>query len=609
LPAGVAAPAATVRAHARAAAAEVPMDPTPDRPSDERPSDAFRGMDARAAGAATDGAADRAGDRASDRGAPPPRDRRARLAAAPAARYGARVRAVRARAGLSQAALAQRLGVSASYLNLIEHDRRPLPTELLLRLARALDVDLRAFAADEDGRLVGDLAEVFGDPLFEEHPLTRRQLAEFVGASPDVARAVVALHQAYAGARATAEALAERVLDTQDAAGVEGEGPPGGAPADAPQVVPNGADPVAERIGRARLSSEQVGDLLQRHRNHFPALELAAERLWRDARLEPEGMFAALARHLERAHGVAVRVATVREMGAAVRRYDPARRELLLSEVLRRGSRNFQLASQVGLLAHADAIGAALDAAPLTSDESRTLARVALAGYFAGAVLMPYEPFLAAAEETRYDVELLGHRFRVGWEQTCHRLTTLGRPGREGVGFYMVRVDLAGNISKKFGAAGIRFPRFSGLCALWNVHAAFLQPGVVRAQLSRLPDGTAVFAVARTVRRHAGDYRAPTVLHSVGIGCDLESARRLVYADGVDLDSPAAGVPIGITCRLCERVDCQARAFPPVHAPLRVDEHVRGVSFYAPVGGAQAAGGPAAGGAGAGPAGAHTGRR
>ncbi len=538
------------------------MDPTPDRRRPRPP-------------AAAGGAA----------GAPPalPNVEPARPRAA--ARFGARVRAVRARAGLTQAALAARLGVSASYLNLIEHDRRPLPTELLLRLARALDVDLRAFAGDEDARLAGDLAEVFGDPLFEEHPLTRRQLAEFVGAAPEVARAVLALHQAYAGARATAEALAERVLDTQDAApGVEAPGDDPGAPA---------PDSVAERLGRARLSSEQVGDLLQRHHNHFPALELAAERLWRDARLGPETMFSDLARHLEGAHGVRVRVATVGEMGGAVRRYDPARRELLLSEALRRGSRNFQLASQVGLLAHRDAIEPVLDAAPLATDESRTLARVALAGYFAGAVLMPYEPFLAAAEETRYDVELLGHRFRVGWEQACHRLTTLRRAGREGVAFYMVRVDLAGNISKKFGAAGIRFPRFSGLCSLWNVHAAFLQPGVVRAQLSRLPDGTAVFAVARTVRRNAGDFRAPTVLHSVGIGCDLASARRLVYADGVDLDSPAAGVPIGITCRLCERVDCQARAFPPVHAPLRVDEHVRGVSFYAPVG---AAGGAAPGG-------------
>lgn len=487
-------------------------------------------------------------------------------------RYGARVRALRLRAGLTQAALARQLGVSPSYLNLIERDRRPLPSDLLVRLAQALDVDLRSFAADDDARLVGDLAEVFGDALFEEYPLTRQELAEFVGASPGVARAVVALHQAYAAVRANAEALAERVLDTQDA--------PDGAVAGGAGNTPGGAG--GRELDHSRLSSEQVSDLLQRHGNHFPALEEAAERLRRDAGLGAVGMFGGLARHLERAHGVAVRIATVREMRGAVRRYDPARRELLLSEVLHRGSRNFQAASQVALLAEGAALDAPAADAPLGSPEARTLARLALAGYYAGAVLMPYAEFLAAAEETRYDVELLGHRFRVGWEQTCHRLTTLRRPGAEGVGFYMVRVDLAGNISKKFSAAGIRFPRFSGLCALWNVHAAFLQPGVVRAQLSRLPDGTAVFAVARTVRRQAGDYHAPPVLHAVGIGCDLASARRLVYADGVDLDSPAGGVPIGITCRLCERVDCRARAFPPVHAPLRVDAHVRGVSFYTP---------------------------
>jgi hypothetical protein len=493
---------------------------------------------------------------------PPPVERRA------APRYGARVRALRLRAGLTQAALARQLGVSASYLNLIERDRRPLPAELLLRLAQALDVDLRAFAAvGDDARLAGDLAEVFGDALFEEYPLTRQELGEFAAASPGVARAVVALHQAYAAARANAEALAERVLDTQDA---DGHAPDGAAPDGGP------------RLDHSRLSTEQVSDLLQRRGNHFPALEAAAERLRRDAGLGPVGMFGGLARHLGRAHGVAVRIATVGEMRGAVRRYDPLRRELLLSEVLHRGSRNFQAAVQIALLAERDALDAAAAGEPLGSTEARTLARLALASYYAGAVLMPYAEFLAAAEETRYDVELLGHRFRVGWEQTCHRLTTLGRPGAEGVRFYLVRVDLAGNISKKFSAAGIRFPRFSGLCALWNVHAAFLQPGVVRAQLSRLSDGTAVFAVARTVRRQAGDYHAPPVLHAVGIGCDLESARRLVYADGVELDRPGAGVPIGVTCRLCERRDCRARAFPPVHAPLRVDADVRGVSFYAP---------------------------
>jgi hypothetical protein len=318
--------------------------------------------------------------------------------------------------------------------------------------------------------------------------------------------------------------------------------------------------------------------------NHFPELEAEAERVWKEARLEQEDLFPGLARYLERRYGATVRIVKVDEMRGAVRRFDPERRELLLSEVLRRGSRNFQLASQLGLLGSAEVLNRLASDSHLSSEGSQALCRVALASYFAGAVEMPYSEFLRATEEVRYDIELLGHRFRVGWEQVCHRLTTLRRPGAEGVPFHMVRVDIAGNISKKFSATAVRFPRFSGLCPLWNVHAAFLQPGRIRIQLSRLPDGNALLSVARTVQRHSGDYHAPTVLYAVGIGCAVASARKLVYADGIDLENLGAAVPIGITCRVCPRADCQARAFPSLQIPLRIDENVRGVSFFAPVG-------------------------
>jgi predicted transcriptional regulator len=269
------------------------------------------------------------------------------------------------------------------------------------------------------------------------------------------------------------------------------------------------------------------------------------------------------------------------EMQGAVRRFDPERRELQISEVLRRGSRGFQLAHQVALLTCPDTLDRIAGDEQLTSAESRALCRVALANYFAGALLMPYEPFFRAAEEERYDTDLLEHRFRANFEQICHRLTTLNRPGARGIPFHMVRVDIAGNISKKFSATGLRFPRFGGLCPLWNVHAAFLQPNVIRAQLDRFPDGTLYFSFARTIRKHRGGYHTPEVLYSVGLGCDVESARRMVYADGFDLANPSAAAPVGITCRLCERLDCRARAFPSIYQPLRVDENVRGVSFFA----------------------------
>jgi predicted transcriptional regulator/DNA-binding XRE family transcriptional regulator len=466
---------------------------------------------------------------------------------------GKRVRALRMREGLTQASMAGRLGISPSYLNLIESDRRPLSANLLLALAQTFNLDLRSFAVGVDTRLVADLAEVFGDPVFQERGLGERELREFVASNPEVARAVVHLHHAYTEARASAESIAAQVVDRQDLSGID----------------------------RAGLAAEEVSDLIQTHVNYFPELEAEAERVGTDAKLQEHDFFEGLAGYLERKHRVRVRVLRMAEMKDAVRRFNPERKELCLSEVLRRGSRNFQLAHQVALLTCPDTLDRIATDPQLTSAESRGLCRIALANYFAGALLMPYEPFHRAAEDERYDTDLLEHRFRANFEQICHRLTTLNRSGARGIPLHMVRVDIAGNISKKFSATGLRFPRFGGLCPLWNVHAAFLQPNVIRAQLDRLPDGTMFFSIARTIRKHRGGYRSPEVMYSVGLGCDVESAKRMVYADGFDLSNPAAAVPVGITCRLCERLDCKARAFPSIYQPLRVDENARGVSFFA----------------------------
>jgi hypothetical protein len=451
--------------------------------------------------------------------------------------------------------MASRLEISASYLNLLENDRRGMPATLLVKLARAFDIDVRTFAGPLSESLLSDASEAFADVLFDELPVTMGELRGFVESYPDVARAVVRLHKAYDNARGIAASITERVLGDEELAGLD----------------------------MVRLSSEQVSDFMQLHENYFPELEAEAGAL-RDAEgLETETLFEGLTRHLSRVHGVTVRIRPVAEMSDLVRRFDPDHRVLDLSETLRRGSRNFQVATQIGLMR----CGAELDRltrdSALTTAESRTLARLALAGYFAAAVLMPYRQFLAAAEALRYDVQLLEHRFRVSFEQVCHRLTSLRKPGEEGISFYFVRVDLAGNISKKFGTAGIRFPRFSGLCTLWNVAGAFLQPGRIRTQISRLPDGKTVFAIACTMQRYPGGYHAPQVLHAIGIGCEIEVASRTVYADGMDLESTTAAVPIGITCRSCERAACQARAFPALGHPLRLDENVRGPSFYAPV--------------------------
>jgi hypothetical protein len=466
------------------------------------------------------------------------------------ARFGPKIRALRRRHGLRQVDLAQKLAISPSYLNLIEHDQRALTAPLLLRLAELYPLDLKSFAPDDHARLISDLHEVFGDALFEAHDLTTTDLRE-TASNEGVSRAIVKLYRAYRDALEGMNSVASKVSEGGELTGI---------------------DP-------ARLPSEEVSDVLQENQNHFPGLEEAAERISREAGLERPDVYPGLARYLER-QGIAVAIVPQSGPRRVMRAFDPLRRRIELSELLSPHARAFQLAHQVGLLKLSDEFESIVRRSRLTTPDSVTLCRVALASYFAASLLMPYEPFIAAARELRYDVELLERRFGVSFEQVCHRLTTMRRPGNEGVPFHFIRVDIAGNISKRFSASGIQFARFSGLCPRWNVHSAFMTPGMVRIQLSRMPDGTTYLCVARTVRQSLGGFGAAHPLLAISLGCEVSHARHLVYGDSLDLENPKAAVPIGITCRLCERLDCDQRAFPPIQRRLGIDENVRGASFY-----------------------------
>lgn len=456
---------------------------------------------------------------------------------------------------LTQVQLAERLEISPSYLNLIEHNQRPLPAHLLVKLAQIFHVELQAFADDSHSRLADSLQEVFADPLLEEHGVTTtdvRELAE----SPAASRAIIALFHAYKSSIQSMRDLASQLYDGRAFQGV---------------------DP-------AHLPSEECSDVIQENLNYFPELETAAQELSQRIALDRSDMFRSLAGHLRARHGVEVALSPVSRDRGLVRHFDPSTRMLTLSEVLPPWSRQFQIAHQLALLEAAPAIDAIVDRSQknLTTPESVKLCRIALANYFASALLMPYDDFFRMAEDVRYDIELLQHHYTASWEQVCHRLTTLRKAGSTGVPFHFVRVDIAGNISKRFSGTGIRFARFSGSCPRWDVHAAFLTPGRIRTQLSQMPDGTAYFCIARTIRKSYG-YASGDALMAVGIGCPVRDARKLVYADGYDLDNTEAAVPIGTTCRLCERLDCEQRAFPPLQHGLIVDENMRGRSFFAPV--------------------------
>lgn len=478
-------------------------------------------------------------------------------------RLGGKVRALRRREGISQAQLAERLGISPSYLNLIENNRRPLPAGLLLKLAQQFNLELHEFATDEESRLVADLMEAFSDPLFEDHPLTSTDVRELTSSSPTAARAVLALYNAYASARESAETMAVHLAEREEAQHT------------AAHDAERGPQPTL-----ARIPSEEVNDLVQRQMNYFPALEEGAEQLWREARLDRNDLYTGLVRRLTEKHRVTVRIAEWSDERGLLRRYDPDRRVLVLSELLPTRSRSFQLAHQLALLEHGDLLDQLTVDARLTNDASRALARVALASYYAGAVLMPYAAFHEAARSQRYDVDVLGRRFRVSFEQACHRLTTLRRPGAEGIPFHMIRIDVGGNISKRFSASGIRFARFSGICPRWNIFAAFQTPGQISIQVSRMPDGVAYLCIARTIQRDSGGYHSQHSVQAVGLGCELSHAREVVYADGLDLENRSLAVPVGVTCRTCDRPDCEQRALPSIRQPLNVDENVRRATLY-----------------------------
>jgi len=467
-------------------------------------------------------------------------------------KLGSRVRTLRRREALSQAQLAERLTISPSYLNLIENDRRPMPATVLLRLVQLFGIDLATFGNEEEERLGADLFEVFADPLFESHDIPANEVRDLANGSPSTARAILHMFRAYKSSHENVDDLAQRLAAGDDQAG---------------------ASP--------SLPNEEVSDFVQDACNYFPALEEAAEHLWRDAKLSRDELAAGLVRWLEGRLAVNVRTARWETDKGVLRRFDRDSRVLSLSELLPTRSRKFQLAHQLALLEHGALLDRLVETPRLTTTESRQLARVTLANYFAAAVMMPYAAFLAAAKEERYDVDVIGRRFRTGFEQVCHRLTTLRRPGAEGVPFHMIRLDVAGNISKRFSASGIRFARYSGACPRWNVFASFATPGMVRIQMSRMPSGEAFFCIARTVQKDSGGYHSLAPVHAIGLGCGLGFARELVYSDGIALDDPKVATPVGVSCRTCDRNDCEQRALPSLRRPLKIDEHVRRLTVYA----------------------------
>lgn len=516
---------------------------------------------------------------------------------------GARLRRLRKDRGLTQVKLAEILGISPSYLNMIEHNDRPLTVSLLLKLSEVLGVDLRDFSAGDEVRIKSDLEEALSDPMFGGTRPSATELDEFVTSVPDICRAFLRLYRSYRTSREDVEALTDKLasnpylvasshsvrtlltsvrsfseilLDNIDLAADERQKFLG--------IVVDGTEKLTLQVDEllrfitgenldglldSRTPAEDVSDFAERNDNFFDDLDRLAEAMRQEIGMEAVGLYSRLSDFLGTRYGIEIE--TNNEAPTLRGSAGPAFRlvmdegkgggTLVVRDDLTPASLRFILAREIGRRAAADPIDRYIDQAEL-SDASGDLLGEFLAGYFAGALLMPYNAYFERALAYRYDVERLQQAFGVSLEQACQRLATLRRPGQEGVRFHFLRIDQAGNVFKRLSGSGLPIPRFAGICPRWNIHAASGRPGSVDAQILQLADGSAFLSVAFGKRRPGAGYNTPDGNFALALGCRLEDAGDLVYSTGLDLTRSETFLPVGVTCRLCERLDCAQRAHP-----------------------------------------------
>jgi len=445
---------------------------------------------------------------------------------------GHAVRRVRRGTGLTQNAMAEALSISPSYLNLIERNQRPLTAALLLRLADTFDFDPRTLTATEPGGGTEALRRRLSDPLFTDLSIDRSQIADWIAAAPEAAEAFA------------------RAFDRIGVGAIDGSDPIG---------------PVRREI--------------ERWRNHFADLDASAESLADELRLGSGDLYSAIAERLRVTHQLSIRILPVDVMPGALRRLDLHARQLQLSELLDPASRTFAAAFQLGQIEAKREIEALISGAGFVDRASERLYRRHLTSNFAAALMMPYARFVRACEATGYDVELLQRRFGAGFEQVAHRLTTLSRTGMRGLPFFMLRIDRAGQISKRYaGASGSPLVAAERRCPLWDIHGAFDRPGSLVRQLVTLEDDSRWFTLARTVSPQGGRVGQVRARFAIGLGLDAAFAAPLAAARGIDLR--ANGLAIGLGCRDCTRADCPQRAAPPAARPLVFNDRERGVSPF-----------------------------
>ena len=457
---------------------------------------------------------------------------------------GDKLRAIRTARGIKQADMAERLGISVSYLSQLEHDDRPLTPALMERLARDFPLNWEGLEEDAATRRFAALREAAADPIFA-NPLSAEQIARLAEQQPVVADQFIALHAAYRRTGQRLEIVDEALANEQD--------------------------------DGARLPWEQTRDWFHNAGNYVDTLDRAAERL--AERMNGNGS-SPTTEALEKYLREELTVSLGYGASDVLRDYDVTMGHLVIDQSQPIETRRFQLAHQLAALALKDEIAIVIEHAELKTAAARQLLFIGLCNYTAGALLMPYTTFRQAALDVRHDIDRLRAIFGVSFEQACHRLSTLQRPGTRGIPFFFCRVDMAGNITKRHSATRLQFARFGGACPLWIVHEAVAIPDRILVQSAEMPDGVRYVSMAKGLVKPSGRYDRAPRRYAVALGCEAAYAHDFIYADAMVVDDERSATPIGVSCRLCPRADCDQRAFPPSDRSIAIDPDRRDVVPY-----------------------------
>jgi len=465
-------------------------------------------------------------------------------------KIGPKIKAFRRQLGLQANKLAEELGISPSYLNLIEGGKRKIDGDLLLKVCEKLKIQLSDLTTKYDQNLANNISELLDDQLFEDLDILGPEVNDLVNTNPKIARALIKLGDNFKQKDHEminkVENLSGKIIDKR----------------------------------KASFPGEVISDFLQENKNYFPKLEEFANDVFNKVQKNNRTRYIALCEYLKLKYSIIVKDVIPEEGKPFSKIYDKNKKELLLSDYNSLETKKLYAAAQIAQEGAIDEIYEYLSKFTFPSEESKKLTQIALLNYCGAAILMPYKLFHTECKKLKYDLELLQNTFATSFEQVAHRVTCLQDPKLPGIPFHMLRVDIAGNISKRFSLSGIEIPRYGGACPRWNVYSAFTRPGVIQAAVSKMTNGEKYVCIARTVEKGIGRFGQSKSILSIGLGCDAKYAREFIYTENIDISDKKTEIPIGVSCRTCDRLDCSQRAFPPLHKKFDVDINNRGVSVY-----------------------------